>query len=118
MRDEGAQRDVHCLAWHPRVAGRAYEAGGGGSAFSVDGGETWTPADEGRDRNYTWALAVDPDDPDLWYVSASTGPFAAHGARGLVRGRVFTERLPAAMPGHVFALRRRHHREQDFEYFL
>jgi photosystem II stability/assembly factor-like uncharacterized protein len=33
-----AQPDVHSLAWHPRVAGRAYEAGGGGSAFSEDAG--------------------------------------------------------------------------------
>jgi hypothetical protein len=77
----GAQRDVHSLAWHPGVPGRAYEAGGGGAAFSVDAGETWQPADEGRDRNYTWSVAVDPDDPDCWYVSASTGPFAAHGRR-------------------------------------
>jgi len=75
----GAQRDVHSLAWHPRAPGRAYEAGGGGAAWSDDGGETWRPADEGRDRNYTWSVAVDPEDPDLWYVSASTGPFAAHG---------------------------------------
>jgi photosystem II stability/assembly factor-like uncharacterized protein len=75
----GAQPDVHSLAWHPGVEGRAYEAGGGGAAFSEDGGDTWLPADEGRDRNYTWAVTVDPDDPDLWYVSASTGPFAAHG---------------------------------------
>ena len=74
----GAQRDVHSLAWHPSMPGRAYEAGGGGSARSADGGDTWQPADEGRDRNYTWSVAVDPDDPDLWYVSASTGPFAAH----------------------------------------
>jgi photosystem II stability/assembly factor-like uncharacterized protein len=74
----GAQRDVHSLAWHPRVHGRAYEAGGGGAAISEDAGETWQPADEGRDRHYTWALAVDPADPDCWYISASTGPFAAH----------------------------------------
>jgi photosystem II stability/assembly factor-like uncharacterized protein len=74
----GAQRDVHSLTWHPVAAGRAYEAGGGGSARSVDGGETWQPADEGRDRNYTWSVAADSDDPELWYVSASTGPFAAH----------------------------------------
>src|SRR6266511_1599253 len=67
----GAQRDVHSLAWHPRVRGRAYEAGGGGAAFSEDGGESWQPADEGRDRHYTWSVAVDPDDPELWYVSAS-----------------------------------------------
>jgi photosystem II stability/assembly factor-like uncharacterized protein len=77
----GAQRDVHSLAWHPRVSARAYEAGGGGSAFSEDAGETWQPADEGRDRHYTWSVAVDPEDPELWYVSASTGPFAAHGGR-------------------------------------
>jgi photosystem II stability/assembly factor-like uncharacterized protein len=77
----GAQPDVHSLAWHPRVPGRGYEAGGGGSAFSEDAGENWQPADDGRDRNYTWSVAVDPDDPELWYVSASTGPFAAHGGR-------------------------------------
>src|SRR5919197_5209364 len=77
----GAQRDVHSLAWHPRVAGHAYEAGGGGAAWSEDGGDTWQPADEGRDRHYTWSVAVDPHDPDRWYVSASTGPYAAHGGR-------------------------------------
>ena len=77
----GAQRDVHCLAWHPRAGGRAYEAGGGGAAWSEDGGATWHPADDGRDRHYTWAVAVDPDDPERWYVSASTGPFKAHGVR-------------------------------------
>ena len=75
----GAQRDVHALAWHPRVPGRAYEAAGGGAAWSFDAGVTWRPADAGRDRHYAWALAVDPDDPDCWYVSASTGPRAAHG---------------------------------------
>jgi photosystem II stability/assembly factor-like uncharacterized protein len=77
----GAQRDVHSLAWHPKVPGRAYEAGGGGAAFSADAGKSWHPADDGRDRHYTWSVAVDPDDPELWYVSASTGPFAAHGGR-------------------------------------
>ena len=53
----------------------------GGLMRTTDGGETWAAADEGRDRNYTWALAVDPADADTWFVSASTGPFAAHGAR-------------------------------------
>jgi len=110
----GAQRDVHCLAWHPRVPGRAYEAGGGGAAFSVDGGETWSPADEGRDRSYAWALAVDPDDPELWYVSASTGPFAAHG-RGEPQAHIYRRRggepwtalaggLPEPLPAMPYAL--------------
>jgi photosystem II stability/assembly factor-like uncharacterized protein len=76
----GAQPDCHSLAWHPTVPGRAYEAGGGGAAWSADGGATWEAADDGRDRHYTWALAVDPQDPDCWFVSASTGPYEAHGA--------------------------------------
>jgi photosystem II stability/assembly factor-like uncharacterized protein len=87
----GAQRDVHSLAWHPDTAGRAYEAGGGGAAFSEDGGESWQSADEGRDRHYTWSVAVDPADPDCWYVSASTGPFAAHG-RGDPQARIYRRR--------------------------
>ena len=77
----GAQRDVHSLAWHPTETGRAYEAAGGGSAWSRDGGETWQAADDGRDRHYTWALTVDPADPDCWFVSAAPGPFEAHGSR-------------------------------------
>lgn len=75
---QGAQRDVHALRWHPRVSGRAYEAGGGGAAWSRDGGRTWQPVDEGRDRHYTWAIAIDPVDPDLWFVSASTSARRAH----------------------------------------
>jgi photosystem II stability/assembly factor-like uncharacterized protein len=74
----GAQPDAHALAWHPSAHGRAYEAGGGGAAWSFDGGRTWRPADAGRDRHYTWGLAVDPDEPDCWYVSASPGPRYAH----------------------------------------
>jgi hypothetical protein len=84
----GAQRDVHSLAWHPSAPGHAYEAGGGGAAWSNDGGRTWTPADEGRDRHYTWAVAADSGDPETWYVSASTGPFAAHG-RGDPQARLY-----------------------------
>jgi hypothetical protein len=110
----GAQPDVHSLAWHPLVPGRAYEAGGGGAAFSVDGGESWQPADEGRDRNYTWSVTVDPDDPETWYVSASTGPYAAHGGRD-PQARIYRRRdggpwqslaggLPEPLPAMPYAL--------------
>jgi hypothetical protein len=85
----GAQRDVHALAWHPRIRGRAYEAGGGGAAWSRDGGRTWQPADEGRDRDYCWGLAVDPDDPDCWYVSASPGPRQAHDPSGRAEAFIY-----------------------------
>jgi hypothetical protein len=86
-----AQPDVHSLAWHPRARGRAYEAGGAGAAFSTDAGETWQPADEGRDRHYTWSVTVDPDDADHWYVSASTGPYVGHG-RGDPQARIYRRR--------------------------
>jgi photosystem II stability/assembly factor-like uncharacterized protein len=110
----GAQPDVHSLAWHPRTQGRAYEAGGGGAAFSQDGGETWQAADDGRDRHYTWSVAVDPDDPELWYVSASTGPFSAHG-RGDPQARIYRRQgsspwealdggLPEPLPAMPYAL--------------
>ncbi len=74
----GAQKDVHALAWHPTAPGRAYEAGGGGAAWSRDGGLSWQPADVGRDRHYTWGLALDPNDADCWYVSASPSARLAH----------------------------------------
>jgi BNR/Asp-box repeat len=110
----GAQPDVHSIAWHPRAEGRAYEAGGGGAAWSDDGGETWRAADDGRDRHYTWAVAADPDDPDRWYVSASTGPFKAHG-EGDPQAQIYRRRaggawqpamrgLPDPLPAMPYAL--------------
>ena len=110
----GAQRDVHSLAWHPHTPGRAYEAGGGGAAFSTDAGESWQPADEGLDRHYSWSVTVDPSDPDCWYVSASTGPYAAHG-RGDPQARIYRRRdgepwrpltggLPEPLPAMPYAL--------------
>ncbi len=110
----GAQRDVHSLAWHPNRQGNAYEAGGGGAAFSDDLGESWQPADDGRDRHYTWSVAVEPNVANLWYVSASTGPFAAHG-RGDPQARIYRREgeepwraldggLPEPLPAMPYAL--------------
>jgi hypothetical protein len=107
----GAQRDVHSLAWHPHTAGHAYEAGGGGAAFSTDEGETWQAADDGRDRHYTWSVTVDSN---CWYVSASTGPSAAHGRRD-PQARIYRRRhgerwqqlaggLPEPLPAMPYAL--------------
>ena len=84
----GAKMDAHCLAWHPRAEGRAYQAAGDGAAWSRDGGRTWEAADAGRDLPYCWALAVDPADPERWYVSAASGPRAAHRGDG-ARGRLY-----------------------------
>jgi ribosomal protein S18 acetylase RimI-like enzyme len=84
----GAQRDAHCLAWHPRAEGVAYETAGGGAAWSEDGGVSWQAADAGRDLRYCWALAVDPGEPQRWYLSAASGPRAAH-AGERARGRLY-----------------------------
>jgi hypothetical protein len=84
----GAKRDVHSLSWHPRSPGRAYEAAGDGAAWSHDAGMNWDGADSGRDRRYCWALAVDPTDPECWYVSAASGPGAAHRGRD-AHGRLY-----------------------------
>src|SRR5204862_8213333 len=84
----GAKMDAHSLAWHPRVDGRAYQAAGDGAAWSRDGGLTWEAADAGRDLRYCWAVAVDPADPDRWYVSAASGPGAAHRGEDS-RGRLY-----------------------------
>ena len=72
-RKPGSQHDSHALATHPAAVDRVYEAAGGGIALSEDAGATWRPVDDGTDRHYTWGLAVDAGDPDLWYVSATYG---------------------------------------------
>jgi hypothetical protein len=76
----GAKRDAHAIVWHPFAEGRAYEAAGDGAAWSADGGRSWSALDAGRELGYCWALGADPDDPERWYVSAASGPRAAHSA--------------------------------------
>src|SRR5262249_33249973 len=53
---------------------------GQGIARSEDRGETWERLDQGLDRHYAWAEAIDPADPNLWYVAVSRSPSAAHGS--------------------------------------
>jgi photosystem II stability/assembly factor-like uncharacterized protein len=74
-----AHSDAHRLLTHPLAPDRVYEAAGQGIALSEDRGSTWSRFDEGLDRRYAWAAAIDPADPGLWYVAVSSGPFAAHG---------------------------------------
>ena len=102
---EGALRDCHTLASHPTDGDRVYEAGGTGvgAAFSCDAGRTWTQHRSGLDRRYGWAVAADPADPEVWYVSASPGPWRAHGRRA-ARAAIFRskgegwERLSGGLP--------------------
>jgi photosystem II stability/assembly factor-like uncharacterized protein len=74
-----AHSDAHQLLMHPLAPARLYEAAGQGVARSDDRGDTWRRFEHGLDRQYAWAQAVDPADPELWYVAVSRSPFAAHG---------------------------------------
>ena len=74
-----AHSDAHQLLTHPLAPERLYETAGQGVARSEDLGESWRRLDDGLDRHYAWAQALDPADPDLWYVAVSRSPFAAHG---------------------------------------
>jgi len=71
--------DAHQLLTHPLAPESLYEAAGQGIARSDDRGDTWERLDGGLDRHYAWTQAIDPADPDLWYVVVSRGPSAAHG---------------------------------------
>ena len=76
----GALRDCHGMTFHPRDGQWAYEAGAGRGpgAVSRDGGASWRQPREGAVNTYGWACAADPEQPEVWYVSASTGPGDAH----------------------------------------
>jgi photosystem II stability/assembly factor-like uncharacterized protein len=75
-----AHSDAHRLRTHSLAPDRVYEVAGQGIALSDDRGARWRRLEGGLDRHYAWAITIDPADPDLWYVSVSRGPFAAHGA--------------------------------------
>jgi photosystem II stability/assembly factor-like uncharacterized protein len=91
-RKPGFQHDAHAIATHPAAPDRVYEAGGGGVAFSADAGATWCPVDEGMDRHYSWGLAIDAVNPDLWYVSASHGARTAHRNNGDAQAILYRKR--------------------------
>mgnify|MGYP001172792452 CR=1 FL=1 len=88
-RKPGSQHDSHAIATHPVDASRIYEAAGGGVSASTDRGDTWVPVDDGMDRHYSWGLAVDPENPDLWYVSATFSARYAHRNEGDARAKLY-----------------------------
>jgi photosystem II stability/assembly factor-like uncharacterized protein len=114
-RKPGSYHDSHAILTHPRDPARVYEAAGGGVAMSDDAGSSWSPVDAGMDRHYVWALAVDPDDADLWYVSATYGAREAHRSNGDAQAYIYRKRgdepwqalthgLPSPLPFMPYAL--------------
>jgi photosystem II stability/assembly factor-like uncharacterized protein len=117
-RKPGSYHDSHALLTHPLAPGRVYEAAGEGVARSDDAGDTWQPVDAGKALGYTVGLAADPADPDLWYVSAASGPRAAYRVDGNAGAALYRKRgdapwqplggegsgLPHPMPRMAIAL--------------
>jgi hypothetical protein len=91
-RKPGSYHDSHAIVSHPKAMNRVYEAAGGGAALSEDTGGSWREVDEGMDRHYVWGLAVDPADPDLWYVSATHNARFAHGDRESADALIYRRR--------------------------
>jgi hypothetical protein len=75
----GALRDCHNLMFHPTNGDWVYEAGGGSASVSRDGGQTWRKAKTGLAKHYGVACAVDPERPEIWYVSVAPAPGKAYG---------------------------------------
>jgi photosystem II stability/assembly factor-like uncharacterized protein len=87
-RAPGSPLDTHELAIHPARPDVLRAAAGDGYFESHDGGETWNSPMAGLDVGYLRSVAVDPDDPDVVIVSASSTARTAYAA-GRADGRVY-----------------------------
>ena len=83
--------DTHELAIHPEAPDTLRVSAGDGYFESGDGGVTWRAPKAGLDVGYLRSVAVDPGDPDVVIVSASSGPFTAYVA-GRSNGRLYRRR--------------------------
>ena len=106
----GALRDPHWLTFHATRGEWVYEGGNGGGARSHNGGLTWVRRNEGLDRRYGWAVAADPERPDIWYISSAPSPWKAH-AGANAEAAIFRsreggawERLAGGLPQPLTAL--------------
>ncbi len=88
----GSFEDSHALAVHPLAPERVYQGAAGGVALSTDRGESWRHVDNGVRRRFVWGLAIDPADPDLWYVSAAHSPHDAHQGAGTANAAIYRKR--------------------------
>jgi hypothetical protein len=70
----GAERDCHSLKYHSTNGDWAYQGGGGGPAYSQDGGRHWHKSKNGLGTKYGWMVAADHERPEVWYFSASDLP--------------------------------------------
>ncbi|HEX6313259.1 MAG TPA: hypothetical protein VFZ73_00305 [Gemmatimonadaceae bacterium] len=84
----GGPYDTHELAIHRAAPGTLRVAAGDGYFESHDAGETWTRPRDGLEVGYLRSVAIDPGDPEVVIVSASSGPRTAYVA-GVSDGRLY-----------------------------
>lgn len=70
---KGTSKDCHSLTFHVTDGNWAYQGGGmWPAAVSSDGGYSWQQPRKGLGwKIYGWAVAADPANPSIWYVSAA-----------------------------------------------
>ena len=84
----GGPWDTHELAVHRNAPDTLRVAAGDGYFESDDAGATWRSPSAGLDVGYLRSVAIDPDQPDVVVISASSGPYTAYVA-GRSDGRLY-----------------------------
>jgi photosystem II stability/assembly factor-like uncharacterized protein len=85
--------DTHELAIHHNAPDTLRVSAGDGYFESRDGGATWRSPAAGLDVGYLRSVAIDPGQPDIVVVSASSGPHSAYVA-GRSDGRLYRRLSP------------------------
>jgi photosystem II stability/assembly factor-like uncharacterized protein len=84
----GGPYDTHELAIHEKAPDTLRVSAGDGYFESHDAGATWRSPAAGLEVGYLRSVAIDPDDPAVVLVSASSGPHSAYVA-GRSDGRLY-----------------------------
>jgi hypothetical protein len=84
----GGPWDTHELAIHRKAPDALRVSAGDGYFESNDGGVTWRSPSVGLDVGYLRSVAIDPEQPEVVVVSASSGPHSAYVA-GRSDGRLY-----------------------------
>jgi hypothetical protein len=87
-RVRGGPWDTHELAIHPKAPNTLRVSGGDGYFESDDAGATWRSPSAGLEVGYLRSVAMDPEQPEVVVVSASSGPYSAYVA-GRSDGRLY-----------------------------
>jgi photosystem II stability/assembly factor-like uncharacterized protein len=84
----GGPWDTHELAIHPQAPDTLRVSAGDGYFESDDAGATWHSPSAGLEVGYLRSVAIDPGQPDVVVVSASSGPHSAY-VTGRADGRLY-----------------------------